>query len=51
MHLQTIPRVAIGYNKLKDQPEVKKLFEAIKMYQQDLKRLRIDDAEVRNLES
>ncbi len=43
--------LALGYNQLKDEPEVKDLFGAIRTYYQDLKDLRLDDSAVKRISS
>jgi len=38
--------LALGYNQLKDEPEVKNLFDSIRDYYCDLKSLTLDDSAV-----
>lgn len=42
-------RLAIGYNHLKDKPEVKLLMADLKEYRHRLKKLRLEDSEVNEL--
>lgn len=43
--------LALGYSELRDDPKVKDFFEAVKQYNHDLRRLRLDDTSVKRISS
>ena len=43
--------LSLGYNQLKDEPEVKDLFGSIREYYQELKSLRLDDSSFKRISS